>query len=76
MTIGNGVMAAALLALAAGCAQSNNNDNDNDDQDQPEESVKHVWSGQVGTIDKARGVEQTLMQSAQRQSGEIDKQSQ
>jgi len=67
-------MVAALLALTAGCAQSNNNDND--DQDQHEESVKHVWSGQVGTIDKAKGVEQTLMQSAQRQNSEIDKQSQ
>ena len=75
MTIRNGVMAVALLALAAGCTQSNDND-DNDDQDQPEGSVKHVWSGQVGTIDKAKGVEQTLMQSAQRQNSEIDKQSQ
>lgn len=74
MTIRNGVMAMALLALAAGCAQSTSNDDD--DQDQPEESVKHVWSGQVGTIDKAKGVEQTLMQSAQQQSSEITKQSQ
>ena len=74
MTIGKGMIAVVMLALVAGCAQRN--DNDSDDQDQPEESVKHVWSGQVGTIDKAKGVEQTLMQSAQQQSGEIDKQSQ
>jgi ABC-type phosphate/phosphonate transport system substrate-binding protein len=73
MTIKVGVMAVALLALAAGCAQSNNDDND--DQDQPEESVKNVWSGQAGTIDKAKGVEQTLMQSALQQNGEIDSQS-
>jgi len=75
MAIRNRVLFMALIALLAGCAQSNNND-DNDDQDQPEESVKNVWSGQVGTIAKAKGVEQTLMQSAQQQSGEIDKQSQ
>jgi len=75
MAIRNGVYLAALLALLAGCAQSSNND-DNDDQDQPEESAKNVWSGQVGTIAKAKGVEQTLMQSAQQQGNEIDKQSQ
>jgi len=75
MTIRNRVLFMALLALLAGCAQSTNNNDDNDDQDQPEESVKNVWSGQVGTIAKAKGVEQTLMQSARQQSGEIDKQS-
>ena len=74
MAIRNSVMAVVVLVLAAGCAQKNNNDDD--DQDQPEESVKNVWGGQVGTIDKAKGVEKTLMQSAQQQSGEIDKQSQ
>ena len=73
MTNRIGVMAAALLALVAGCSQSN--DNDYDDQNQPEDSVKNVWSDQVGTIDKAKGVEQTLMHAAQQQSSEIDSQS-
>ena len=77
MAIRNRVLLMALIALLAGCGQSNNNSNDdNDEQDQPEESVKNVWSGQVGTIAKAKGVEQTLMQSARQQSSEIDKQSQ
>ncbi len=62
----------AVLLLVVGCVQKSNDDEDNP----PEESAKHVWSGQVQALDKARGVEQTLMQSARQQGGEIDKQSQ
>jgi len=71
MTIGNRVLFILLVVFAAGCTQSGNGDA----KDQSKESTTTVWSGQVQTIDKAKGVEQTLMQSAQQQSNEIDKQS-
>lgn len=73
------LMLALLLALVAGCAKSDDNDVKGkleDVKDKAKEPVAHVWSGQVKALDKAKGVEQTLMQSAQQQSREIDKQSQ
>lgn len=60
-----------MSVLLAGCAQ-----HDNDEDDQPQETVKHVWSGQVKAMDRARGVEQTIAESAQRQKREIDEQTQ
>lgn len=37
--------------------------------------ASNVWSGQLRTLDRAKGVQQTLMKSARRRGQEIDRQS-
>ena len=73
------VLAAMLVALLAGCAKSGSDDLKEQagaTQDKAKVSADHVWKAQVTALDKAKGVEQTLMNAAQEQRQAIDKQSQ
>ncbi len=72
------VMLALLCALVAGCGKSPSNDMKgkvDDVKDQAKETADHVWSGTVQTIDRAKGVGQTLMDAAEEQRRKIDKES-
>jgi hypothetical protein len=73
------VMLVMVCALVVGCGKDDGEGamgKASDVKAKHEVPATNVWSGQIKTIDKAKGVEQTLMQSAQQQSSEIDKQSQ
>ena len=63
------VFFSVLLMLLTACS---------DDGDSPggTASGEHVWSSQVNTIDKARGVEDILGEASNRQREDIEQQSQ
>ena len=72
------VMLALLCALVAGCGKSPGDDMKGKVEDvkaKAKETADHVWSGTVKTIDRAKGVGQTLMDSAEEQRRKIDKES-
>jgi len=72
------VMLALLCALVAGCGKIPGDDMKGkvgDVKDKAKETADHVWSGTVKTIDRAKGVSQTLMDSAEEQRRRIDKES-
>jgi hypothetical protein len=76
------VLTAVLLALLAGCAKSGG-EADTAETKAVKDSVKTttdktdtVWSGQVEALDKAKRVEQGLMDTAERQRQAIATQSQ
>ena len=48
----------ALVALGAGCS---------DEPAEPAQDDRHVWSEQTDTMERARQVEQTLQDAAERQ---------
>jgi len=58
-----------LLMLLTACS-------DGGDSPRGTESGEHVWSSQVNTIDKARGVEDILGGASNRQREDIEQQSQ
>ncbi|VAW74152.1 hypothetical protein MNBD_GAMMA13-971 [hydrothermal vent metagenome] len=49
-----------VIACLAGVTLACSSPSDNTDST-PEKKVENVWQGQVDTLEKARGVEQTLM---------------
>lgn len=55
-------IAALLLSSMTGCSPQDNEPSANAAGDEPQ----HVWKDQVQTLDKARAVEQTLMDAQQR----------
>ena len=69
----NGIMRTnifiALLMLLTACS-------DGGDSPGGTASDEHVWSSQVNTIDKARGVEDILGEASNRQREDIEQQSQ
>ncbi len=72
------VMLVMLCDVAAGCGKVDDGGAKgamHDEKAQNGIPAANVWSGQIQTIDKAKGVEQTLMRSVQRQNNEIDAQS-
>lgn len=79
MTVRNTVITAMLLAFLVGCGKSSGDDmkdKANAITEKAKESTDNVWSGQVKTLDKAKGVEKTLMDAAQQQRQAIDSDSQ
>lgn len=67
-----------LCAVATGCGKVDDGGAKGVTSDEKAKSgapAANVWSGQIQAIDRAKGVEQTLMQSVQRQNSEIDAQS-
>jgi outer membrane lipoprotein-sorting protein len=78
MAFRHAVFAAVLLAFLAGCSKSGSEDMKErmeDIKDNVKESADHVWSAQVKALDKAKGVEQTLMDAAKEQRQAMDKDS-
>jgi hypothetical protein len=72
------VMLVMLCAVATGCGKVDDGGAKgamHDEKAQNGIPAANVWSGQIQTIDRAKGVEQTLMRSLQRQNSEIDTQS-
>jgi hypothetical protein len=71
--------AVLLLAAVAGCTKINS-EAAQEQVDKAQHEAKHnpnsVFSTQLKAIDKAKGVEQTLMRSAAHREQEIDRQSQ
>ena len=57
-----------LVVLLNGCS-------DRGDDESGTAVEEHVWSGQVNTIDKARGVEDILGEAGNRQREDIEQQS-
>ena len=72
------VILVLLSAFLAGCSK-----NDGDDikgkvdgaKDKIKKSAENVWSGQVKTLDKAKSVGKTLMDTAEEERRKIEKQS-
>jgi hypothetical protein len=58
-----------LIMLLVACS-------DGGDATDGTDNSEHVWSSQVNTIDKAKGVEDILGESNDRQREDIDRQSQ
>ncbi|MEE9286779.1 MAG: hypothetical protein V3W33_01750 [Gammaproteobacteria bacterium] len=56
--------------LLSGCSSDTDNNN------KPRSAEDHVWETQVHALEKAKGVEQTLMDAAARQRKTIDQESQ
>lgn len=74
-----GAILALLVTVVAGCGGGGDdymNAKTGNERHDTRETSPNVWSGQVKTLDKARGVEQTLMKSARQQQQTIDEQSQ
>ena len=68
--------AVLLMGCLVGCGQPAGNEASATGQDDAGAVPrKNVWSGELKAMDKARGVQQTLMDSAQRRRDEIDRQS-
>jgi hypothetical protein len=64
-----------LLAFLVGCGESGDDDIKETAKavtDKAKTSADHVWSAQVKALDKAKGVEKTLMDAAQQQRQAID----
>lgn len=72
------VMLALVCVFIAGCEKTPAEKikaHAEDAKEQVKESADNVWSGTVQTIDKAKGVGKTLMDSAEEQRRRIDKES-
>ncbi|TCK17369.1 hypothetical protein DFR30_0598 [Thiogranum longum] len=63
------IIIACLAGLASACS-SPSDDATESAADKPE----HVWQDQVDTLEKARGVEQTLMDARQQRDEKLRKQ--
>jgi outer membrane biogenesis lipoprotein LolB len=57
------------LALATACSDQGNQASGTDAQ------ADHAWKQQTQTLDKARGVEQTIMEGAEKQRRTLEEQS-
>ena len=60
----------ALVLVVAGTGCSPQGDDDTTAAGTPPDEPQHVWKEQVQTLDKARAVEQTLMDAQQRRAAE------
>ena len=63
-----------LLAMLYGCSSSS--DEAKDATDTTAKKQENVWQDQVKTLDKARAVEQTLMDAQKRRDADIRRQEQ
>lgn len=72
------MIAAIVFALLAGCTKSGSNDMKEQVQDvsnEVKDTATHVWKTQVDSLDKAKRVEQNLMDAAEEQRRAIDRES-
>ena len=79
MTVRNTLITVMLLAFLVGCGKNGGDDMKEKAKsvtEKAKESNENVWSGQVKTLDKAKGVEKTLMDAAQQQRQAIESDSQ
>ena len=70
---------AMLCVLVTGCEKSPSDEMKSkveDAKDKAKETTHNVFSGMVNTIDKAKGVSKTVMDSAAEQRRKIDEESQ
>ena len=72
MTVRNTLITVMLLAFLVGCGKNGGDDMN----EKAKESTHNVWSGQIQTLDKAKGVEKTVMDAAQQQRQAIENDSQ
>ena len=72
MIVRNTLIMVMLLAFLGGCGKNGGDDM----KEKAKESTHNVWSGQIQTLDKAKGVEKTIMDTAQQQRQAIERDSQ
>ena len=79
MTVRNTLITVMLLAFLVGCGKNGGDDMKEKAKavmENAKESTHNVWSGQIQTLDKTKGVEKTVMDAAQQQRQAIESDSQ
>lgn len=70
----NFIFIRGLFIVGAGLLCACSSGDDKSSAQHPTSAAEHVFSGQQRALEKAKGVEQTIMDSANKQSQELDKQ--